>query len=112
MMYDSGKPGHWVNLGELEAVLDDLREQVDRLESRKSIRDISGLSMRCRAYRFAIDEANRAAAELARVGIMCAAIPVYNFGIVDQPGEGPAPKGYGAGAVGEPDRGKAGGAVG
>ena len=28
MMYDSGKPGQWVNLGEFEAVLDDLRAQV------------------------------------------------------------------------------------
>lgn len=102
MMYDSGLPGQWVNLGELEAILDDLRAQVDRLQGRKSIRQISEIPIRCAAYRAAIDEVDRAAVELARVGIMCAAIPVYNLGIVDRPGEGPGSRGSGGGPGSSP----------
>ena len=109
MMYESGLPGRWVNLEELEAFLDDLRAQVDRLQGRPSIRQFAELPIRCKAYRAAIDEVNRAAVGMARVGMMCAAIPVYNLGIVDQPSGGPAPRGSGAGAACRPGPGNGGG---
>ena len=60
---------------------------------------ICGHRLRCKAYRGAINEVNRAAHELAHVGIMCSLIPVYNLGIVDSPGGGPAPNGSEGGGV-------------
>lgn len=102
MMYDSGLPGQWVDFMEIEAVFDDFRATVDSLEEYPAARRSPVVRARLAAIRSTLDDVQTTLQRMARVGIMAAAIPVYNLGIVDQPGGEPRPRGSKAGAAGQP----------
>lgn len=102
MIYESGLPGQWVNFMEVEAVFDRFRARIDWFENWPGSRDSVVMRTSIRAERDLLDDLEKTLQGMARVGMMCAAIPVYNLGIVDRPGEVPRPRGSEAGAAGEP----------
>ena len=99
MMYDSGLPGQWVNFMEIEAVFDRFRATIDWYEELPAARCSAVMRARIAAERAQLDDLEKTLQGMARVGMMCAAIPVYNLGIVDSPGGGPAPNGSEGGGV-------------
>lgn len=101
-MYDSGTPGQWVNFMEIEAIFDTFRARIDWFEELPASRRSAIVRERISAEREMLDELQETFQVMARVGIMHSAIPVYNLGIVDQPGGEPRPRGSKAGAAGQP----------